>query len=377
MLAVGDQRVRARWCALAWLFATVIVPTSAPAQPLAGGEAKASKPSPQAYLADALTILQDRDVFTRRVDWPVERRRLLSMLAQRPSLSLSRELIQQALTDLNDGHGRLIPPSEAPTSSSPGAPVVPHGRMLPGHVGYLLLPAVSASPDSPAAAAYADRGQQLVQSLSRGGAARWVVDLRWNSGGDLYPMLVAIGGLLTKGRVMGFQPVSGPRTWITYDGRGFFAEGVKIMPALRPEPTIRRYSRIAILTSSQTASSGEAIIISFRGQHAIRTFGQPTFGVPNAPTVVRLNDGYELEYSAEADVDRTGRVYNGPLSPDELVAVPKTLASTDLEMRAAMKWLRPASRLRRSIFETLATVGVLMVGVGLVGAGWRRRRMSD
>jgi carboxyl-terminal processing protease len=322
--------------------------------------------------------LQSRDVFAGRVDWATERRTLMSQLDQHPTLAVARQLIEQALSDLNDGHGRLLPPGRtdghAPTA---GVPTTPHGRMLPNRVGYLLLPAVSADPGSQEAAAYAARGEELIRSLAGRGASAWIVDLRWNTGGDMYPMLAAVGGLLDRGRIIGFQPTTGSRTWVAYDGGAFSAGGHQVMAAPAPEPPVPQRPRVALLIGSQTASSGEAVLVAFLGQRDIHTFGQPTFGVPNAPTTVPLNDGYAMEYSAEKDIDRTGRPYEGPIAPEQSVAAPKGFVAGDAEMQAAVQWLRPRQQqLGRAVSVGVAIALIVLAAVGLVRPRVRRERMS-
>jgi len=334
--------------------------------------------APAAYLSHALDVLQTRDVFAGRVNWTEERRKLETLLSQRPSMSTARSLIEQAFVDLNDGHAALRPPkADSATEPEPvGAPIVPHGRMLASRVGYVLLPAVSGDPDSRAAGAYAARGEQLVKAFANRGATSWVVDLRYNTGGDVYPMLVAVAGLLPPGRVLAFQPRVGARTWVTYDLAAFYANNVKIMSSPSPEVRLRR-PVVAILTSSQTASSGEATLIAFLGQPNVRTFGQPTYGVPNAPTTVNLSDGYVMEYSAESDVDRTGRLYNGPVAPDQVVAVPKNFVAGDRELHAAEQWIAGRNQ-QRQLWMWVAALTLVAVCLGLVLAylGHRRSRSS-
>lgn len=156
-----------------------------------------------------------------------------------------------------------------------------------------------------------------------------IIDLRGNQGGDLAPMIAALSPLLPDGDVLGYQYVNGQMNMMTLKngafngGSGITVDSFK-MPA---------HLRIAILTDEWTASSGEAVLLAFRGMENIRTFGAPTAGYASVNTVCPLYDGAQLWLTVAADVSvRTGEVFcEDPISPDVLTDEPEKDAAAWIE----------------------------------------------
>jgi C-terminal processing protease CtpA/Prc len=77
---------------------------------------------------------------------------------------------------------------------------------------------------------------------------------------------------------------------------------------------------VAVLTSEQTASSGEAVAIAFRGRPNARSFGEPTRGLTSANESFELGDQATIHLTVALFADRTGAAYNGPIAPNVTVA---------------------------------------------------------
>jgi C-terminal processing protease CtpA/Prc len=159
----------------------------------------------------------------------------------------------------------------------------------------------------------------------------WVVDLRRNVGGNMWPMLDAVRPVLGEGPPGYF--VSGGRreAWS-------FASSAN-GPAC---PLKHRDPPIAVLTSRLTVSSGEALTIAFRGRPLTRSFGEATGGLPTSNRSIPLVDGAQIVLTVASEADRTGRSYDGPIVPDERVAIDWKRMGTDDDpvIAAAAKWLR-------------------------------------
>jgi len=149
----------------------------------------------------------------------------------------------------------------------------------------------------------------------------------------MFPMLAGVGPILGEGTAgyffepeRGFFPEFGYRRGAALAGQTPVTEVAAPYDLLRPGP------RVAVITSRRTASSGEAIAVAFRGRPNTRSFGSPTCGVPTANQGFRLSDGGVLLLTTAFDADRTRRVYNEPLVPDEI--------ATDEEAAArAVAWI--------------------------------------
>ena len=112
--------------------------------------------------------------------------------------------------------------------SDPGA--------LPAGVGYVRVAGNSGSPLSPLQ--LADQLQAAVQAQDRDGLVGWIVDLRQNGGGNMWPMLAGIGPVLGDGTAGSFvfpegmtTPYLAPGatlTWSYSGGAACFAGQAKV-----------------------------------------------------------------------------------------------------------------------------------------------------
>jgi C-terminal processing protease CtpA/Prc len=256
--------------------------------------------------------------------------------------------------------GRLVAAIEAAAHPTD---LLPEGRLL-GDVGYLELPVhLGRGEDevegAAAGEAYAAAAHRIVRELEPRATNGWIVDLRRNRGGNMWPMIVAAGPLLGEGACCGFVSSLGT-SQVAYrdgaawqDGGSYGAAGfVADVPEARVAEPYRPAAlpRVAVLTSRYTGSSGEFVALCFRGRPGARSFGTPTAGVPTGNQTVPLPDGAMVMLTVCHGADRTGRTYDGPLAPDVAVDQEWTALGTDRDpvVGVALAWLRRPYRPRRA-----------------------------
>ncbi|MET9878257.1 S41 family peptidase [Actinacidiphila glaucinigra] len=289
-------------------------------------------PKASAYLDSALDVMEKHSLVRQDVDWPKVRSDALARARGARTPADTYGAIRQALRDLDDRHSTLLDPQEAFEALNTPADdlILPEGRRLPGNIGYLTLPPV---PSDSVAAPYVRSARSTVGSLDDRNTCGWVVDLRSNSGGDMWGPLAAVGAILGDDTVGAFVSADGEKTpWIIEQGtpRAYADDWGTAEPLTRPAPPV------AILTSRRTASAAEAVTIAFRGRPDTRTFGDPTAGVPTANEAYRLSDGAQVVLTVAREADRNGRLYNGPITPD--VEVPEAQGRGQA-LKAATEWL--------------------------------------
>lgn len=243
---------------------------------------------------------------------------------------------------LRRGHGDRARRLEIVVQAAP-APAVrpPTARRLSSTVGLLELFSV-ARPAGPDAIRYVQTAHDAIRRVATRRTCGWVVDLRRNTGGSLPPMLTAVGPTLGDGRAVGFRSRGGAMTWYGYRDGAVSVDDRQGSPAVsRPVRPPRPRPPVAVLTSRLTASAGEGVAVAFRGRPAVRSFGEPTAGVPTGNAQYRLPDGAELYLTGGIGVDRTGRTYETRIRPDQPVATDWTRYSTraDPVLEAATAWL--------------------------------------
>ncbi|MFF7359367.1 S41 family peptidase [Streptomyces sp. NPDC008125] len=289
-------------------------------------------PKARAYLTSALDLMEEHSLMKAEVDWPKVRRDAFAHAAKARTPAETYGPIRQALRDLGDGHSTFLDPQDVARTQDASADdlMLPEGRRLPGGIGYLMLPPVASDE---VAAPYIRSARSTVEGIDDEGACGWVVDLRGESGGDMWPPLAAVGPILGDGEAGAAVHADGRREpWAVQDGTPsqYVDTWGPATPLARPLPPV------AVLTSRRTASAGEAVVISFLGRPGTRTFGEATTGVPTANSAYRLSDGAMVVVTVAREADRTGRVHDGPLTPD--VEVPETRGQ-DKALKAATSWL--------------------------------------
>src|SRR5690606_7638415 len=99
----------------------------------------------------------------------------------------------------------------------------------------------------------------------------WIIDLRRNSGGNLWPMLLGVGPLVGDGDAGAAVYPDGRRVPFWYrDGRVGLGDYVQLR-VTRPYRLRRRDPYLAVLLGERTASSGEILAGAFRGSPKHRT----------------------------------------------------------------------------------------------------------
>lgn len=316
LLVVGDGT--------AWIDA-VRLEELGPASPAA------SNIDPRAYLEQALALLRQTHINSGSADWDGIAASARATLGDAPLLSDAHDAIRDAIAELGERHTFLRLPPPPGTASQPGsAPPVamPDVRMIDGGVGLVHLPPFLGTPEQAEQYAAALR-DGLTGMDSR--ACGWIVDLRDNTGGNMWPMLRGLDPLLGTAPFGAFRSPSGD---LTYWAR----VGETIAPVADPGDQPPAYTLrsadapVAVLLGSRTGSSGEMVAIALTGRPGERSFGANTAGLSTANTTFPLADGSMLVITTHFARDRTGHEYTGPLAPDEQVE-----ESTAED--AAVRWL--------------------------------------
>jgi C-terminal processing protease CtpA/Prc len=192
---------------------------------------------------------------------------------------------------------------------------------------------------------FADKLHGLVVDLQAQKPDGWIIDLRGNLGGNMWPMLAGIGPVVGEGDLGSFQsPGGNNEPWYYRAGkagsrpRGQDSVGAQVtMPPFH----LPQLPWVAVLLDRSTASSGEAIAISFAGRPRSRSFGEHTMGFATANDGNPLSDGATLYLCSSVEADRTGKRYEDGIDPDVDLAAPNSIPEEeqDAVVRAAEKWL--------------------------------------
>jgi carboxyl-terminal processing protease len=292
----------------------------------------------EAYLDAALDIMQQHAITRDQVEWPALRSRTYRRAYGARTAADTYRAIQYALVDLGDGHSFFMTPEQVAQmqDGSLNATVPePSGRPVEAKIACVSLPAFAGQGE--AAVAYATAVQQILRDLAAGSPCGWIVDLRENTGGSMWPMLAGIGPLLGEGLAGSFVAPDGTETaWYYRDGQAL--QGNEVQAAILGEAyEMDPLPPVAVLTGPSTSSSGEAIAVAFRGRPGARSFGQATQGLSTANQEFVLSDGAWLLLTVSRFADRAGQVYGSPVVPDQVIS--QRQGQDDATLQAAVAWM--------------------------------------
>ena len=181
--------------------------------------------------------------------------------------------------------------------------------------------------------------QDEVCRLRNAGADRWIVDLRYNGGGNMNPMVEGLATIIgngPSGGAVGVVPTDDV-TWEIVDG-DFFNNGYSIR--LPNSCSYDSFPKVAVLTSLYTASSGEAVAVIFKGRDRTRFFGGNTLGMVTGTNWEVISEEISMSISVNYYRDRTGKVYRNYVDVDEEIAFASdTEARIDPCVRRSIEWL--------------------------------------
>ena len=181
--------------------------------------------------------------------------------------------------------------------------------------------------------------QGPICELKAQGADRWIIDLRYNGGGNVMPMLEGLAALLGDGPVGRSKGATEAEdvAWSVSNGDFHLDAYTTGVPNECTFPSIQP---VAVLTSMYTASSGEMVAVAFKGRERTRFLGEATAGLTTATDWVELAPGTVMMISVGTYADRNGRVYKEYVDVDEhFTFVPVEDLETDATILRALAWL--------------------------------------
>jgi carboxyl-terminal processing protease len=307
--------------------------------------------SPQSYLLKALSIIEKNSLKAKDIDWQKVKSDSLEMAKDAQTIAHTYSAIVYALRQLNDNHSFLIPAKgqrisdyEA-TGPRQRIPRKAKSKLISGStgdkIGVLVVREISAGRS--ALLRYAKARRDDIDSFRQAGAKGWIVDLRNNLGGSMWPMLLGLGPILGSGKLGSFESHQISVPWFYENGEvGVILKGgirrvkLKIADATAD---LECFEPIGVLIDEQTASSGEAVAIAFKGRPNTAFFGKRTRGLSTCNDTIRLSDGARMFLTIAVDADRDSHLYEFGVDPDFFTDADKESKSSDPTLEAATHWV--------------------------------------
>ena len=263
------------------------------------------------YVRKAVKIMDRQGLYAQGEQWEAAKAEALA--AHPASHEEAVEIVQKALKVAGGKHSFILSADEV-TDNDTSAWAMPSVELRDG-IAVIKLPAFGGNESD--GRRYAATVLEALPDRLKG----VVIDLRDNRGGNMYPMIAAVHRFLPDDDMLRFRSRKGTQP-VSCD---FVMRSV----GMERQPSIE--CPVAILTNEWTASSGEAVLICFRGMEKVKVFGSPTAGYASANMPFPLPDGSQLVLTIGCDVARTGEEFcDDPIVPD---------ITTDTPQEDALLWL--------------------------------------
>ena len=305
---------------MSWVAACGSNPAS-PTQPSATAASGTLSATASAYLNSILDIAERNSINRLTIDWTAYRNSVIQTAGSAQTIADLFPAIRTAITLLRDGHSSYRSAGGTTTifvalrSCAPPAAVP---LSLPSNIASVRVGAFSGTIEQ--ANAYGRQIQDAIAAADRDDLIGWIVDLRSNGGGNMWPMIAGLGPILGEGPLGYFIGPTGTETLWEY-GNGVSRSGGNAITTVSPPYVLKRQQpRVAVLSDIGIASSGEATLIAFRQRANTRSFGQPTCGLSTANATFPLSDDGMFTITTSVMADRNKTRFGDSIPPDEVIS---------------------------------------------------------
>ena len=275
--------------------------------------AKKISPTAEKYLEEVLKILESNSVNRNKINWITFRKNVFKNASQAKSIEDTYPAVEYAIAALGDKHSYFAS-AKPQINENEKEPPIYEEITVPKDIGYIHIPWFIG--DEKQIITYQNNIQQKIKRLDKPTLKGWIVDLRGNFGGNMWPMLAGVGPLL-NGDTIGYfvDPDEKLSVWRYTKGKamneGSIRTEVKDYYELKKKNPV-----IAVLTDSITASSGEAVAVAFKKRISTKSFGGSTRGVSSGNEPFYLSDGSHILLTTTIFADRKLTKYGSAIEPD-------------------------------------------------------------
>ncbi|HMU43314.1 MAG TPA: S41 family peptidase [Ignavibacteriaceae bacterium] len=217
-----------------------------------------------------------------------------------------------------------------------------HSEIIEDKIGYIRVPSIQIY-DPTQINNYAQSLTDIVIELSKKCKKGFIIDLRLNGGGNLYPMISGLSQFLGN-QTIGYETEENDsitRTWELKNGNfvigGYQATDIKIKQKINLKSI-----PIVIIIGPVTKSSGSMTAIAFKGRPNTIFIGEPTAdGYTTSNGYFQFAPNLTLNFATHYVADRNKSIYKTTVNPDILISQGDNFDDlmVDKKIIYAIKWL--------------------------------------
>ncbi|MCJ8154915.1 S41 family peptidase [Chryseobacterium sp. SSA4.19] len=282
---------------------------------LISSNASAQKDSITMYVTKALDIMKSKSVNKSKVNWETLYSTTLNDATKAKTIKETYPILEKALGSLNDAHSKFYPEKVVRAytlgykATGQEFPVI-ESRLIDKKYAYISLPNIG-SFNKDDWNLYINTFYAKVNELQKQKPKGWILDLRDNYGGMLYPMYAAVASFLDHKNVVGTKDAEGIVEYFNYKNAKFYeGQTATQLFQLKEKQPKHIKTPIAVLVNKVTGSSAEFITAAFVGQNNVKLIGVNTQGLTSGNQEYKLPDGSFLVLTIGNIVDRNGKEYD-------------------------------------------------------------------
>ncbi len=214
-------------------------------------------------------------------------------------------------------------------------------RILKDQYGYICIPGFYGNDAASVSNIIKQWRDTICKNINRP-VKGWIIDVRANMGGSMYPMIAALSFLIGDIKFAGTSVIGdhAKQWWSIKSGDVYYntyantASGAHCMEEQTKAPLV-------VLTSFYTVSSGEIIVTAFKQRPCTVQIGDTTGGLVTNNQWMPVGNDASLNLSKGYYADRKGKEYRSGLVPDILIKAEENFDNlfSDKKIQAALKWL--------------------------------------
>ncbi len=308
----------------------------------------------QTTLNQLIEYTEQHSLYRENVGWDTLRSQMYDLAKEAQKVEDLGPALKHMLKALNDEHGRIFHNNQILAFYSAGLKpyqksfdsnlynLIQYAQTYPflaqkinDDIGYVRIVGLPMGDNEKMTKDILDAVCPILEAK----VSKWIVDLRYNGGGNMFPMIEGISAIAGDGMVGGTAGVNAEEssTW-EIKADDFYYDDYSI--AVKKSCTYDLSPKVAVLTSLYTASSGEALAVIFKGRKNTRFFGEKTLGMITSTNWQAINDSIAINISESYYKDRNGTVYKDYVDVDEYIPFePTQQLEADSAILKAIEWL--------------------------------------
>lgn len=278
------------------------------------------------YIKEVLTLLKKKSINKYKINWNEFEDNIFRMAKNSQKVEDTYPAINYAISLLKDNHSYF---AQAIQENEEKPLPTLKDEKTPTDIGYIRI--TFCIGDEFKTKQYIKSITDKIYKQNNPSIRGWIVDLRDNFGGNMWPMMAAISSFLDTGTQGYFFDAENKAVEWRFENGKIYTDTV-LLEENKDKFSLFGKNKIAVLINNKTASSGEAISVLFKGYENARLFGTPTFGVFTGCESFLLSDGSRINLATTVFADKNKTKYGKSITPD--------FSCTDSEtLSTAIKWI--------------------------------------